>query len=262
MNNKMVSIVTPSLNGDKYIEDCIKSIKSQTYKNIEHIIVDGGSQDNTIEIIKKYEHSYNMKWLSEPDNGMYDAINKGFAIAKGEIYAWLNTDDMYMPWTVSLVVKVINRYNIDWLSGIPGSWNKAGIYCNMGFMAPTYSRYLLQKGFYHGEALGFVQQESTFWTRRLWDLTGGLDSALKYAGDYHLWRSFAIHAELYTVSSVLSGFRVHDDQKTADMTKYYKEIANFDRLLFRFIKKTRNIIKILIAICTYNKYIKTKFLLD
>ncbi len=98
MNSKpLVSIVTPSLNQGGFIEDCIRSVKNQSYKNIEHIIVDGGSTDATINILKKYEGTYNMIWLSEPDNGMYDAINKGFKLSKGEIMAWINADDMYLP---------------------------------------------------------------------------------------------------------------------------------------------------------------------
>ena len=92
-----VSIVTACYNSEKYIEDCIKSIMRQTYDNVEHIIVDGGSTDGTLDIIKKYENQYNMRWISEKDNGMYDAITKGFRMASGEIYAWLNSDDMYMP---------------------------------------------------------------------------------------------------------------------------------------------------------------------
>ena len=94
ISSPKILIVTPCYNAERYIEYCIKSIKSQSYTNFEHIIVDGGSTDGTLDIIRKYEGSYNMRWLSEPDDGMYDAITKGFALSSGDIYAWLNSDDM------------------------------------------------------------------------------------------------------------------------------------------------------------------------
>src|SRR4030067_3134955 len=91
----LVSIITPSLNQGEFIEETILSVKNQTYENIEHIIVDGGSTDDTLNILKKYAGSYRMRWLSEPDNGMYQAINKGMRLANGEILAYLNSDDLY-----------------------------------------------------------------------------------------------------------------------------------------------------------------------
>jgi len=87
-----ISIVTPSYNSEKYIEDCIKSVLDQNYPNFEHIIIDGGSTDGTIEILKKYPH---LKWISEPDEGQSDALNKGFKMASGDIIGWLNSDDFY-----------------------------------------------------------------------------------------------------------------------------------------------------------------------
>ena len=92
----LVSIVTPSYNQGKFIEDTILSVKNQNYSNIEHIVVDAGSTDNTVEILKKYEDSYNMRWISEPDEGQSDAIDKGFKMAKGTILTWLNSDDYYL----------------------------------------------------------------------------------------------------------------------------------------------------------------------
>ena len=106
----LVSIVTPSLNQGRFIEETILSIKNQSYPNIEHIIVDGGSTDNTLDIIKKYDGTYNMRWLSEPDEGQSDAINKGWKMSKGEIIAYLNSDDTYMPRAVETAVKFLTEH--------------------------------------------------------------------------------------------------------------------------------------------------------
>ncbi len=105
----MISIVTPTYNSEKYLEECILSIKNQKFTDYEHIIVDGKSSDRTLDIIKKYDGTYPMRWISEKDKGMYDAISKGFKIAKGDIFCWLNSDDMYMPWTLAAVDAVIKK---------------------------------------------------------------------------------------------------------------------------------------------------------
>lgn len=242
--NFLVSIITPSFNGGKYIEECIKSIKNQSYKHIEHIIIDGGSKDNTIELLKKYEGTYNMTWISEPDKGMYDAINKGFNMAKGEILAWLNTDDMYFPWAVETAVKTINKYNIDWLTGVPGMWNKEGYYYNIPFVIPVYYRSFIKRGFYHDKGLGFIQQESTFWTRQLWEKAGGkTEDQLLYAGDFFLWKTFSKYSDLYTINTVLGGFRKHGNQKTTNMDGYYKEIKDFIKVSW-FLKILNKFLKI------------------
>ena len=88
-----ISIVTPSYNSAKFIEDCIQSVLKQNYPNFEHIVIDGGSTDGTVEILKQYPH---LKWISEPDEGQSDALNKGFKMAEGDILGWLNADDVYL----------------------------------------------------------------------------------------------------------------------------------------------------------------------
>ena len=101
----LVSIITPSYNQGEFIEDAILSVKSQRYQQIEHIIVDGASTDNTLDIIKKYEGTYNMRWISEPDDGPVQANNKGLRMAQGEYFGFLCTDDLYFPWSVSITVE-------------------------------------------------------------------------------------------------------------------------------------------------------------
>jgi len=109
MNQKdlfKISIVTPSFNQGKFIEDTIKSVLNQKYENFEHIIIDGGSTDGTVDILKKYPH---LKWVSEPDKGQSDALNKGFKMAKGEWILWLNSDDMLFENTIHNYIEVINK---------------------------------------------------------------------------------------------------------------------------------------------------------
>lgn len=111
------SIVTPVFNGAEYIEKCIVSIKNQTYRNFEHIIMDGGSNDETLDIIERYKGTYNMRVVSEKDQGMYDAIVKGFALATGDIFSWLNADDMYMPWALRIMEEAFRVKQVHWIMG-------------------------------------------------------------------------------------------------------------------------------------------------
>jgi glycosyltransferase len=90
-----VSIITPTLNSERFIKDCIESVKNQSYLDIEHIIVDGGSDDSTLKIIKEYENAYNLKLITGKDNGIYDALNKGIKNVSGEIIGILHSDDLY-----------------------------------------------------------------------------------------------------------------------------------------------------------------------
>lgn len=116
-NQPLVTIITVVYNGEKYLEQAIQSIVKQTYENIEYIIVDGGSQDNTLEIIKKYDHEITA-WSSEPDKGIYDAMNKGLSRASGDIVAFLNADDWYEVDAIESIVNVfLDNKNIDFVFG-------------------------------------------------------------------------------------------------------------------------------------------------
>lgn len=139
MSELKITIVTAVYNGEKYIEECIKSIMNQTYQNFEHIIMDGGSTDNTLEIAKKYEKLYNVKIYSRKDNGMYDAIANGFELATGDILCWLNSDDMLMPWAFEVMQKVISETKAQWCMGFPTYWNDNNI-SRCQFRISTYTR--------------------------------------------------------------------------------------------------------------------------
>lgn len=220
----MISIITPTFNSEQYIENCIRSIMTQNAV-FEHIIVDGGSTDGTLKILKKYENQYQMRWISEKDNGMYDAISKGFKMAKGDILAWINSDDQYLPWTLKTVQKVFEDPTIKWVQGIPSYMNAEGMQYMSRDHRFTPDSYYIAKGMHDGQRLGCLQQESSFWRRELFEECGGLKVELRYAGDFHLWRSFAQNTRLYTINSVLACFRVHEAQKSANRQAYLEEIG-------------------------------------
>lgn len=234
--NPRFSVVTPSFNSSEYIEQCIVSIHGQSYKNFEHFIIDGGSTDGTLEIIQRCAEKFKFTWISEPDNGMYDAINKGFALAKGEIFCWLNSDDMYFPWTFETVSKLFDQNQIQWLTGIPAHWSSKSVLYFKDYCIPAYSRSCIKSGMHHGRGLGFIQQESTFWTRKLWEKAGsGLRTDLGMASDFYLWRKFAEYEPLYTTDVVLGGFRRHSGQKSDNIDGYYDEITEYCSIFSFFL---------------------------
>jgi hypothetical protein len=199
-----ISIVTPSFNQGSFLEETIRSVLDQNYPNLEYVVIDGGSTDGSVEIIKKYERRLTW-WISAPDGGQYEAINKGFARTTGEIMAWLNADDKYLPWTLSVVGDLMSTLpQVEWLTSLFHLfWDQQGraVRCEAH---PGFSRELILRG---GTLLGcglpawtFIQQESTFWRRSLWERVGGrLDCECSLAGDYDLWLRFAHHAEIYSV---------------------------------------------------------------
>lgn len=225
----MISIVTPTFNSAEYLEECILSIKGQRRQNYEHIIVDGCSTDGTLDIIRKYEGTYPMRWISERDGGMYEAIAKGFRMAEGDIFAWLNSDDMYLPWATYTMERIIKSGRVQWCTGMPTHYNAEGMQSVVFFSIPLYAWPLLKKGWYDGQRLEWIQQESCFWTRALYERAGGLDTRFRYAGDYDLWCRFAQHAPLYSTNVVLGGFRIHDGQKSAALDKYREEQPAYGR---------------------------------
>src|SRR5918992_2241290 len=105
----LVSVVTPSLNQGRYLREAIESVRAQTYSPIEHVVVDGGSTDETLDILSEYDH---LRWVSEPDRGQSHALNKGFAMATGEIFGWLNADDAYEPHAVAAGVAALGEVGL------------------------------------------------------------------------------------------------------------------------------------------------------
>ncbi len=221
-----ISIVTPSLNQGKFLEASIYSVLSQGYPNLEYIIIDGGSTDNSVEIIKKYQDHIHY-WCNEPDDGHYAAINKGFNNATGDIFAWINSDDLYCPWALRTVAHVFTQLqHVQWLSTLsPLCWDAHGFIAHTKHLA-GFSKEAFLDGCYlpkWSKRIGWIQQESTFWRRELWEEAGGLREEIKLAADFDLWARFYNLSELHGIKTPLGGFRWHSDQRSLDISGYFEE---------------------------------------
>lgn len=251
MSKLKITVVTAVYNGAEYIEQCMKSVMNQSYKNFEHIIMDGGSTDKTVEIAKRYEKLYNVKIYSKKDKSMYDAIANGFDLATGDIFCWLNSDDMFMPWAFDVMQKVISETDAQWCMGFPTFWNNNNVN-RCQFRISAYTQKTIKAGFHDGRILPLIQQESTFWTRELWEkANGAMIRDYKMAGDFQLWRKFAEYTPLYKVNSPISGFRHHQGQKSEDKGAYYNEVDNTS--LTHCILMKSKLLKIIDALLSLTK---------
>jgi glycosyltransferase involved in cell wall biosynthesis len=199
-----ISLVTPVFNSGRYIEQTIQSVLTQGYPNLEYLIVDGGSTDCTLDIIRRYESQIS-GWVSEPDKGMYDAINKGFARSSGEIMGWISATDKLHTGGLFVVGSVFRDFpQVEWITGHPTSFEEYGMTAYIERLK-RWSRYRFLAG-----ANRYIQQESTLWRRNLWEKAGGyVDASRRMAGDFELWVRFFRHAQLYTVDALIGGFRLH-----------------------------------------------------
>ncbi|HSL31914.1 MAG TPA: glycosyltransferase family 2 protein [Anaerolineales bacterium] len=203
----LVSIVTPSYNQSRYLEGTIRSVLSQEYSHIEYLIVDGGSTDGTVDIIKKYEDRLAW-WVSEEDKGQTDAINRGFARANGEILAWINSDDTYEPGAVAAAVRYLQEHpEIGMVYGDCNFINEAGAVIGKFNAAQTDYR-LLRRGYVH------IPQQTMFFRADLWREVGPLDPSFYFAMDYDLWTRIAKRTKIKYVPQTWANFRLHMSGKT------------------------------------------------
>lgn len=214
MSYATISVVTPSLNQGKFIREAIRSVLDQNYPALEYIVVDGGSTDGSVEIIKEYSHRLKF-WVSEPDRGHGPALNKGFAKTTGEIMSWLNSDDKYLPWTFEVVSEVFASFpEVNWIVGTNAGWDDKGRLTGAQCVYKNVYDFLL--GNY-----AWIQQESVFWRRSLWERVGGaINEDYQFMVDGELWCRFFLHDKLYAVDSIISGYRRHGDNRAA---KYQQE---------------------------------------
>ena len=212
-----ISIVTPSFNQGKYIEETIRSVLLQNYPNLEYIIIDGGSTDDTIEIIKKYE-SWITYWVSEPDRGQSHAINKGLEKCTGEIFNWLNSDDYYYPDTFfHVATSFMNRPSATTVSGMERHLQLDG---NTSFHNGTFTSESLI------ETIQFVEmsQPSTFFLTDCFKKVGTVSEELHYIMDGEFWVRYLLmygQDSFYKINKPLVNFRMHEESKTVQSSKIF-----------------------------------------
>lgn len=218
-----ISIVTPNYNYAKTLEQTLASVLGQNYPKLEYIVIDGNSTDDSQSILQQYSNQL-AYWYSQPDQGQYFAINQGFEQSTGEIMGWLNSDDIYLPWTLHVVAEIFAQFpEIEWIIGRPTQIQN-GVIRNVGALQP-YPQEFIASGLFRGDRLGWIQQESVFWRRSLWEKAGPLRTDLKYAADFELWTRFAEHAELVSVSCILGGFFVRQSNRhRQNLDRYFAEL--------------------------------------
>ena len=203
----LISIVTPSFNQAPFIEETVRSVLSQDYPHMEYLIVDGGSTDGTVELIKQYESKLSW-WVSEPDQGQTDAINKGFAQAKGEILAWINSDDVYQPGAVLAAARYLqNHPDVGMVYGDCHYINEAGDVIGKFRSAQTTYRRLRQ-------GYSPIPQQTAFFRANVWRQVGPLDPSFYFAMDYDLWTRLAARTQIKYIPQTWANFRLHTSGKT------------------------------------------------
>ncbi|MGB8214196.1 MAG: glycosyltransferase family 2 protein [Anaerolineales bacterium] len=209
-----ISIVTPSFNQAQFIEETIRSVLLQGYPNLEYIIMDGGSTDGSVDVIKKYA-TWLTYWVSEPDRGQPHAINTGFAHSTGEIMAWINSDDYYAPDAFRKVAEAFSQNATGWVSGR----------CSLVGLDGSISPGKDQPAPYIENWLVSCQytQPNVFWKRSLWERTNKIDEQLHFSFDYELWMQFAHYqAFAYWIETTLAFFRMQPQSKTVTSQRRFE----------------------------------------
>jgi hypothetical protein len=232
-------IVTPARNAVRTVDQTIWSIVSQTgYIHIHYHVQDGGSKDGTLEKIEGWARRLEkvkgelpacvtFTFSSEQDTGMYDAICKGYArmdIHPDSFMSWCNADDVIWPGALDTIGQLSKDLpTTDWIIGWPAWFDDSGRFIAIE-REPRFPHSILSTGLADGIHWPFVQQESTFWRKRLWDRTGGLNPALRLAGDWDLWSRFARTAPLVHVNRQLGAFHSRPGQLSTDLDAYWAEV--------------------------------------
>jgi glycosyltransferase involved in cell wall biosynthesis len=216
-----ISIVTPSFNQGKFLEETICSVISQGYPNLEYIIIDGGSTDGSLEIIKNYSGQFAF-WASEKDSGQYHAIQKGFEKSTGEIMTYLNSDDVLTRGSLFTVAQIFSDcQKVKWLSGLPNHIDENGRFIDVKPL-PRWNRYKYLNGDFK-----YIQQEGIFWRREVWTKAGGyISTKYKLASDLELWSRFFSYAELYFIRGLTGSFRLRStNQRSLELLEEYNKEA-------------------------------------
>lgn len=216
-----ISIVTPSYSQGNFLEQTIQSVLNQDYPNLEYIVIDGGSTDNSVDIIKKYENKI-AYWVSEKDKGQSGAINKGFQHATGDILHWLNSDDLLVPGALFSIADFFSTHpEVDCVIGDLEVIDAQGRVLFMKKAIP----------FHYSSALytaALVPQPSTFFTRKAWQKTGALDVSLQYTMDFDFFLRMAQQGIKFDIlKKPAAKFRLHKDSKT--VSGYTKHVWSENR---------------------------------
>ncbi|MBC7489959.1 MAG: glycosyltransferase [Glaciimonas sp.] len=216
-----LTIITPSYNQGQFLEETILSVLNQDYPNLEYIVIDGGSTDSSVEIIKKYEHRL-AYWVSEKDKGQADAINKGLAMANGEIIGWINSDDIYLPWSFRNAISFLNNNkDISMVSGGRMLINeKTDV---IGFSFPT--SYNPRNGY-------TIAQETVFWRSSVNRTIGVLDEKLHFAMDVDFFIRIYLSFKIATIPHLQGCFRCYAENKSSTMQETAR--ANADVIRKRY----------------------------
>jgi len=239
LNYPKISIVTPSYNQAQFLEKTILSVLNQNYPNLEYIIIDGGSTDGSLEVIKKYEKHLTY-WVSEKDKGQADAINKGFQKSSGEILAWLNADDLYLPNTLLKIKEAFQKHReTQFIYGHSALVDKKDNIIRICYTVPqTYHSYIYDRG-------GNIFQGTVFWKKDIFYKHGGIDSKLYFAMEYKLFDNFFKHERGIFLNDILAAYRIHKEAKssTVDKELVEKEFNNIRdikaNIILRFFYRAR-----------------------
>lgn len=212
MSDRTITIVTPSYNQREFIEDTLDSVKNQTHESVEHLVLDGGSNDGTLDVLRDYEDSggdeYDLTWVSEDDEGQSDAINTGFERAEGDIVAWLNSDDVYFdPGVLSRVAEYFDRSDADVIYGDQCYIDETSTVTAVD-IRPEFDKRKLPYRI-------LISQPATFFRRDVVK-SEKLDTELEYSMDYEYWLRLSQTYEFEHVRDVFAGFRSYPEQKSQD----------------------------------------------
>ena len=217
-----ISIIVPVYNMVNTINKTIDSVVSQQYENLELIVMDGNSNDGTKEKLESRKEDFQIL-ISEVDNGQYDAIQKGMQLATGEIVSWLNADDIYFPWTLHKVNFFFTKFpQMNWIAGLPSFLDSSGDLSHMYNNLSSRPQKSIQKGSFRKDVFGYLQQESMFYKKSLWDKVGGLNLNYLLAGDFELWTRFAKEASIVSINIPFSGFRMNPNSRSKKQVIIYE----------------------------------------
>ncbi|MDD1687193.1 glycosyltransferase family 2 protein [Methanoregula sp.] len=220
-HNPLVSVVTPSFNKGPFIKETIQSIQDQSYSHIEHIVIDGGSTDETLAILKKYEGQ--ISWVSEPDRGQSHAINKGWERARGEIIAYLNADDTYTRDAVETAVTYLNEHpDVGMVYGDGIMTDERGRFLEEG----RAGEFSLRELVYCRDA---ILQPAVFLRKSVYDRIGGIDESLHLAMDLDYWIRVGLLFQVVHIPHILATAKVYGDAKSVALMHRY--VSDYEHIL-------------------------------